>query len=219
MATTSHDLSYLAGDRVPSKLNRRVLLFTGGIDSTCYAWLCRPDVLLYVPTSAPYMRKELAAAVQVHKILGRAAPMMQASLTIAPPLFDLSYITRSDGAVPMRNLFLLAAASLYGDKIIIGRVADDVHADGSTNFRDAANSTLNVCWSEQPWCEGRAIKINAPFEMWTKAALIAHYLKNGGPRKALEVGVSCYAETPEPCGQCRACVRKREALAAAECEG
>ena len=35
-------------------IDKSVLLFSGGMDSLCYAHLLKPDLLLYIPTGARY---------------------------------------------------------------------------------------------------------------------------------------------------------------------
>ena len=48
----------------------KVLLFSGGLDSFCYSFLCDPDVLLYVDNGSRYTKVEIANIKRLTKAYG-----------------------------------------------------------------------------------------------------------------------------------------------------
>lgn len=180
---------------------KSVLLYSGGLDSLCTAWLLKPDTLLYVPHGAPYETTELLACAAV------GLPV-----TIATRTLDFSSITRVDYIVPNRNAHLVLAASLYGERILLGAVAGDRSKDKDHGFCHLITGLLNYMWQEQHWTPARKFEVLLPVVHLTKSMLLAGALKRGLPVSKVLDSYSCYTGADVACGVCKPCVRKFVAL-------
>src|SRR5438105_9917772 len=97
----------LHGDR--RALMKRVLLYSGGVDSSALGLLWPHDMKLYVDMHTRYSAAER----------GRLRP----DVTIVD--LPLTQWERPDGIIPMRNLLLVTLASLYGEEIAFGAIAGE----------------------------------------------------------------------------------------------
>lgn len=176
---------------------KKVLLYSGGMDSYLISKLWKPDVKLYVDLKSRYSKQErnnLPKDVEVVEL-------------------DLGRWEREDAIIPLRNLYLVMVATNYGDEICLGATAGDRVLDKSYEFANKASDLLTYLYSPQHWTSGRTIKINLDFKNMTKEQLLRMYIERGGDiNTAWKESYSCYAGREEPCFCCKACVRKSAAF-------
>lgn len=190
----------------------KVLLFSGGIDSSALgAWL-RPDVLCTIDYGQRVAAAEIRAATYIaerldikHEILsidcsgigsGHLAGQEPSSLAGAPEWW------------PYRNQLLVTLAGMrfvsHGlSEILVGTVSGDSrHMDGRPEFVSAMSSVMQVQ-------EGN-VKISAPAMAMSAEDLVA---RSGLTSDVLAYTFSCHISV-HPCGQCRGCIKHAEVLAA-----
>ena len=174
---------------------KKVLLYSGGLDSWLIDKLWKPDIKLYIDMNTEYSKQEiqnLPKDVIVDKL-------------------DLGKWERKDAIIPLRNLYLLMLASNYGDEIVMGCLNGDRSLDKTIEFSQKSEDMLNYLYSPQLWIpEGRNIKINTYFKQFTKTELLQKYLEQGGDiEKAWKESFSCYHPTGlDVCKTCKPCQRK-----------
>ena len=99
---------------------KKVLLYSGGMDSWLIDKIWKPDVKLYIDINGEYSKEEIKRLpndVIVEKL-------------------DLGRFEREDKIIPMRNLFFVTLASLYGEEICLGATAGDRVLDKSIEFKN-----------------------------------------------------------------------------------
>lgn len=175
---------------------RKVLLYSGGMDSWLIDKLWKPDVKLYIALGTENSKEEL-------KRLPKDVVVKQ---------FDLhEYEDKTRNFIlPLRNLFLVELASYYGDEICLGSTADDIHLDNCPKFIEHAEQVLNYLWAET----GRQCSVVMPYAHLTKAQLLQEYINKGGDIEyAYRETFSCYTpNNGKECGKCSSCIQKRNAF-------
>lgn len=195
---------------------RRVLLYSGGVDSYCAAILTDPDVLLHVPLGGAY------GDVETDRL--RTPPGMEHRLVIAP----LAGISRFESPklnfiLPARNAFLALMGAQYGSEVMLGSIAANTGSDKDEGFADLMTQLMSHIWSEQPlWNPvARPTRLTLPVRHLTKAQLVAEALRAGAtPEDIRDRTFSCYSPHDDgtPCGYCAPCGKKWAALAANDVE-
>lgn len=188
---------------------KKVLLYSGGMDSWLIDKLWKPDVKLYVDMDTKYSVQERNkldySVVQLH--------------------FPLGQFERPDSIIPLRNSILVHLAVLSQsnndeDLIIgLGSMDGDRSLDQNPKFAKLVEKLVSHLYEPQSWTQGKKIKVVLPFKGYTKKELLLKYVEQGGsPVKAFEESLSCYrpqGELEEPCWTCKPCVRKWFAFEAA----
>lgn len=182
-----------------SSYEKKVLLYSGGMDSWLIDKIWKPDVKLYVDMGTKYSQEEikrLPSDVIVEKL-------------------DLSTWEREDKIIPLRNMFLIGIATNYGNEICLGATAGDRVLDKSPIFADMYEQLLNYLYQKQHWTEERKIRINLDFKKYTKAQLVRIYKEQRGDiEDAFASSFSCYSpEDGKECWKCKPCFRKFIAFA------
>ena len=172
---------------------KKVLLYSGGMDSWIIDKLWKPDIKLFIDVgtkSSKEERKRLPKDVIVKEI-------------------DLEEFEQKGGyyLLPLRNLILVTIASYYGDEICLGSVGGSVHYDNNEKFRKDTEDLLNYLYSEN---NTKKIKIVLPYMNTSKADLVRLYKEQGGDlEEAFKSSFSCYEPiNGEECGQCESCKKK-----------
>ena len=175
---------------------KRILLFSGGIDSyIAWHYLGKPPTL-YFGLNSRYSEREL---ITIRELVPK---------TILDISLDLRSREQGEKAyIPFRNLLLAAQAVHYSDNIIIAGVKDDMVRDKNEKAFEAMSSILSEL-------EQRHITITSPFWEMTKEQIVKWYIDNVGPGTDLLQTFSCYKRKAEKnyCAQCPACFRKWNAL-------
>ena len=187
----------------------KVLLFSGGLDSTAIAYALRPDSLLFIDYGQIAAGGELAAATQIAHRLEIPIEMKQIDCRILGA-GDMAGNTPISSSIPefwpFRNQLLVTAAAMAYYKIaslqiLIGTVkSDSVHTDGRPEFIQKMNELLG-CQAD--------IKVLAPACEMETAALLKF---SRVPLSILSWAFSCHRGTVA-CGQCRGCIKHFAALA------
>lgn len=189
------DLDLIAG----KKPNKRVLLYSGGMDSYIIHKLEDFDTVLYIDSNSKYSKIE-RSFLESQDIK---------NLVIDDRL-DLGNIEFESAIVPLRNLFFTMIGSFYGDEIVLGATSGDRSFDKDINFSDKSSDLLSYIYGESWWCDQRNINVNLKYKSWTKKQLIDEYVKRGFDVNDLVTkSFSCYNPVNEcACGKCKPCVRK-----------
>lgn len=177
---------------------KKVLLYSGGMDSYIISKLWKPDVKLYIDYGTEQNKEEI-------KRLPKDVIIKEV---------DLSEYIENDGksTIPLRNLLFANIAINYGDVVAIGGVSDDLHYDKSRRFARKATRLFNFVLMKED--SKRKVKIVVPYRHLTKAQLLQKYIANGGDIDTLvKESWSCYHPTNDkPCGKCNPCKRREKAI-------
>jgi 7-cyano-7-deazaguanine synthase len=180
--------------------NRRILLYSNGLDSFLYWKLLNIPTCVYYKMNTPYSNIELAGIVALQQQY--------------PDIFFVETNTLLDvackqqntsGFIPLRNTIMLFDAVLrYRPQVIyIGQVLE-WQVDKNISYYKKMERFI----FEQT---GISIRILAPFATYTKTALVKRYLDLGGSISALQQTHSCLRGRV-PCGMCSSCFNRYIAL-------
>jgi 7-cyano-7-deazaguanine synthase len=198
-----------------------IVLFSGGLDSTVALWWAKKKWKTYALTfkygklnsnevrSAKRLAKRAEVArhfvvdvrflKQVSELRKRLANQ-GLDLNAFPPTY-----------VPSRNTVFLGIAAYYAEiynarHIITGHIGRDPFPDSKPAYIRAMNNAL----SQASWLRGKhEIEITTPFEQSTKEDVVGLALKLKVP---LNLTWSCHRNGKSPCGKCRGCLDRTEAL-------
>lgn len=177
---------------------KKVLLYSGGMDSYIINYLWKPDVKLYIDYGTEQNKEEI-------KRLPKDVIIKR---------IDLSEYIENDGksTIPLRNLLFANIAINYGDIVAIGGVKDDLHYDKSKRFARKSTRLFNFVLTKED--SKRKVKIVVPFRDYTKKELLQTYIARGGSINDLKTKTwSCYTpKKGKPCGECNPCKRKEKAI-------
>lgn len=185
---------------------KSVLLFSGGMDSVCHAWLLRPDRLLTLRVHSDYEQRERRAMRKALATFAKAGDYRPEHIVLDRVL-NLGDYRKGPFIYPMRNAFLIEFAAYYGETIYLAGVEGDSPADKTPQFLTKMQDLLTEMWQGN-WTTPHYFTVTAPYRHTTKTELIGQYLGKGGPPQALWSSYSCYSGDDLQCGTCRNCVRK-----------
>ncbi|MBL4767790.1 MAG: 7-cyano-7-deazaguanine synthase [Rhodobacteraceae bacterium] len=185
----------------------KVLLFSGGIDSTCLAWSERPDRLAFIDYGQIPAKGELRACESIADELKTPFDVLTADLRQFGSGSMAGKASAGGSAVtefwPYRNqmLITLVAMAYHGQnlrEIIIGTVnSDQQHPDGRPAFLSAMNGVLG---------SQSDVTVRAPAAKQETGQLIE---VSNVPASLLGWTFSCH--TGEwACGQCGGCRKNSE---------
>lgn len=177
---------------------KKVLLYSGGMDSWLISKLWKPDVRLFVNVGT-------MSCIEEMKRLPKDVIVE-----------DLSFLGKFEEKgdnyfLPLRNLFLVEVASYYGDEICLGATGQSTHFDKNLTFTKEAENVINYLYSEN---SDKKIKIVMPYLNKTKEQMLLEFVEKGGSlREAFENSFSCYSPIDgKECGFCNSCKRKIRAF-------
>jgi len=189
----------------------RVLLLSGGMDSTAIAHWLEPEALLFIDYGQKCAAAEQRSAERVASQVQR--PLASLSIDCAPVGEDLlrgpNAPTKPTGEVwwPYRNQLLATFASAWAlgngcSEVLIGTVAGDgdVHRDGTTWFLQSLDALISG--------QEGGVHISAPALALTTEALIE---ASGITRDVLAGSYSCHRSS-FPCGECGGCSKRDQIL-------
>ena len=177
---------------------KKVLLYSGGLDSYIISKLWKPDVKLYFDYGTE--QNELEIRHLPEDVIIKKLPIGE-------------YI-QNDGikTLPLRNLIFAALAINYGEEIAIGGLKSDLHYDKKPKFAAAATRLFNSILTKER--EPKKIKISIPYAAYDKSDLVFDYLCQGGTIEELNKNSwSChFPDQDKPCGHCQACNARNKAI-------
>lgn len=180
---------------------KKVLLYSGGMDSWLINKIWKPDYRVYVNMHTQYSQTELERI------------KLEEDIIIID--FPLSQWERADAIIPLRNLYLvMVVCNTFPEDdldICLGATAGDRVLDKSIEFADMTSNLLSYLYLPQHWCKGRKVRVNVDFKGMTKTDLLNEYVKLGGSLEVpLKESFSCYDPDLEgnECWKCKPCFRK-----------
>lgn len=181
---------------------KKVLLYSGGMDSWLISKIWKPDIKVYVNMHTRYSEEEMRRIQENEK-----------DVVIVD--FPLGQWERDDAIIPLRNLYLtMVMCNITGSEdveICLGATAGDRVLDKSPLFVEKVNDLLNYLYQPQHWIkEGKRVKLNIDFKTKTKTELIKMFVEAGGDiNEAFSRSFSCYDPIDgHECWQCKPCFRK-----------
>ena len=180
---------------------KKVLLYSGGMDSWLISHIWKPDMKVYVNMHTRYSEEELKRIAN------------ESDVVVID--FPLGQWERDDAIIPLRNLYLvMAICNITGSEdvdICLGATAGDRVLDKSPKFTEMATELLNYLYQPQHWIpEGKKVNVNIDFKGMTKTQLIKQFIALGGDiNEAFNRSFSCYNPVDgHECWQCKPCFRK-----------
>jgi 7-cyano-7-deazaguanine synthase len=179
----------------------KILLFSGGLESTALAYGEKPDLCLTVDYGQPALIGEIHASKEICNILHIKHKI------IATDAYDHNRKNASEQKSwwPNRNQLLISIAAAFSGHeaesyIYIGLVKDDVYSDCKPDFLSAMNKLLEM---QESRCQVIAPGINL------STLNVLHNYKV--PYNLLSLTLSCHTG-PLACGQCNGCKKSRTTL-------
>jgi 7-cyano-7-deazaguanine synthase len=189
----------------------RVLLFSGGLDSTALAWMLKPEKLVFFDYGQRAAEGEKRASDAIAAAVGIGLEVRRVDMsafghgTMSLSGKSLASATEAPEFWPYRNqmLITLAAMTYAADpitEILVGTVmGDDAHPDGSREFVAAIDRLVEL---------QSGVRIVAPAIYMTTLQLVR---KAVVPQSLLGWTFSCH--TGEwACGFCRGCNKHRQVI-------
>ena len=151
---------------------KKILLYSGGVDSWFINQIWKPDVRLYVDLGTDYGKEEIDL-------------LKKAKENVEIISFDLSEFELENKIIPLRNLYLIMLACNYSEdedvEICLGATVGDRNFDKNLPFLYKTEELLNYIYSpEDKAIYNKKIKINKHFKNKSKTDLLKIYLRNGG---------------------------------------
>jgi|SRR6185295_5881824 len=184
----------------------KILLLSGGCDSTALAWKERPELAITVDYGQLSAAGEIRASRAVCRALGLHHEVMKVDCRSlgSGDLAGLApcSLAPSPEWWPFRNQLLLTLSAMRAlqvgaDTLIIGMVeSDSFHGDGRREFLEAFNKLLATQ-------EGR-LRVLAPALAMSSVQLIQ---RSGIPLDVLAWSHSCHV-SEWACGSCRGCAKQ-----------
>jgi len=180
---------------------KKILLFSGGVDSVIAYAMLQPDHCFYFDLGVKYNKAELSAV----------SKMGITKLSIVDTL-KLGDYEEDNANIPMRNLYLLMGATNEairwwgndkGFYIYLTVQKDEMSApDRNTQFFDGAQLFLSKLTNKK-------IITSLPFQYTDKSEMVRWFLERfpDGKDKLLH-SYSCFRGHEKECGDCPACFRK-----------
>lgn len=178
---------------------KKVLLYSGGMDSWLIDKLWKPDIKLYVNMHTEYSQQEIERLPTDVKVV------------------DFPYLNQyslPNSIIPLRNLYLYCIAAnetgFEDVSICLGALNGDRINDKTQEFADRLNDLLQYLYQPQQSQPGRNIHIVMPYKQNSKRELCEEYVRQGGTlREIYEKSFTCYhPEDGHECLSCKACFRK-----------
>lgn len=186
----------------------KLLLFSGGVDSTCIAWWKRPDILLTVDYGQKCARGEvrtasyLAQKLRIHHTVLRVdiGHLGAGDLAGSKPVAG----SKVPETWPLRNQFLVTVAVMRFARegvreFQIGTLfTDNAHPDGGIDFIERLSSLVRL---QEP-----AVTVTAPAIEFDSLRLVH---TSGVGEDILGWTFSCHVANVS-CGICRGCNKSLE---------
>lgn len=181
-----------------STYRKKVLLYSGGMDSWLIDKIWKPDLKLYINMFTEYSEMEIRQLPKDVRIA--ELPIAQYSLP--------------NSIIPLRNVYLyLQACNLTGFdnvEICLGALNGDRIYDKSKKFVRLLNQLLRYLYLPQQSQPAKKVRAVIPYKNYSKRELLEEYIRRGGNiETAFYDSFSCYHPVnDQPCLNCKACFRK-----------
>lgn len=189
----------------------RVLLLSGGTDSTCLAYSLRPDLCITIDYGQVVASRETKASRNVCRALGLTHKSCRVNLRHLGGGIMAGRSQAQPGLPPewwpYRNQLLITLGSMIAfkrgaDELIIGCIRSDrQHVDGSPGFVRSMRSLLRR--------QEGSLRLQAPAIELSAEELIK---QSRIPLEILGLSFSCHRST-YACGCCRGCLKNISAMA------
>lgn len=174
---------------------KKVLLYSGGMDSWLIDKLWKPDVKLYINIHGDYTTSEM-------KRLPEDVNVVDCGFLGTFEFHDTKFL-------PLRNLYFLMIASHFGNRVCLGATAGDWgNKDKTPEFLEMTQAMLQYLWSDKK--ATKEISVEDKFVYIPKSELLRQYLASGGTIDEVRNGTfSCYTPVDDKeCFNCYPCFRK-----------
>lgn len=208
--------------------NEKVVLYSGGLDSTVLLWSLRPNVKALLCNYGQrhavelehaeeicqdnHIEYEIADLSGIHHLLSRGSQSGYEEV----PEGHYAQDSMKTTIVPNRNAIMLSVAvgwaiSTNCDEVYFAAHGGDhaIYPDCRPEFVSLFSDAIR---SGNGWDK---IQIKAPFLRWSKANIVQKGFEIGAP---LGETWSCYKGGTAHCGKCGTCVERKEAFALAGVE-
>jgi 7-cyano-7-deazaguanine synthase in queuosine biosynthesis len=187
-------------------MNKKILLFSGGLDSFITYKLFNPDLCLYVNINTDESTKEKGIVkdlVDKDKLIIRNFSLVEYEL--------------SNKIIPLRNAFFTLLGFEYGNEVMLSATAGDTTPDKDETFSWLISNLVSYIFKDPAknpswWNNEMQMKLILPVRQYSKTELVSKYLSMGFSKEDLLKSRSCYSGEDEECGVCRSCFRKWVAL-------
>lgn len=176
---------------------RRVLLYSGGMDSWLIDKLWKPDIRVFFDIGTANSNWELERVKKEPNVKIIKLPLAQFEQR------DNNYF------LPLRNLHFVTYGAHFGDVICLGATGSSTHKDKNDTFAVLSETVINYLLAEQ--IGATPVKVVLPYRNVTKTELLAQYLSMGGDiDKCYNETFSCYSPSVDgtPCMKCNSCLSK-----------
>lgn len=188
----------------------KLLLLSGGLDSSALAYWKRPDICLTIDYGQRPAGGEIAAARAICDELGLRHDVLAVDMralgsgSLAGKAS--SELGRAEEWWPYRNQMLITLAGMRFiseglKEIMIGAVRTDVHADGKAPFLRSIDRLMSL--------QEGGVAVSAPARALHPYELLR---RSEFPRSLLGLTFSCHV-MEFPCGFCRGCTKHLETIA------
>jgi 7-cyano-7-deazaguanine synthase len=191
----------LEGGRVMDD-SQVIVLFSGGLDSlACYYWAKEryKDIMgLYVNLDTSYTIAEIVKAKK-----------MCFDLNLDFKVVDMKFMgifSDKVGHVPLRNIFLLEIAALYGNTILFGMLHGELSEDKGFPFLRRMQRLFDSQTKENLYHAKSKIELLAPFGNKTKTQVVKYLLDQKVTPFQLSETIGCLKGTV--CGECPPCFNR-----------
>lgn len=177
---------------------KKVLLYSGGMDSWLIDKLWKPDVKLFFNIGTNNSNNELERVKRCNDVT-----------IIDLPLSEFEQ-PNNNYFLPLRNLHFITYAAHYGDVICLGATGSSTHKDKNEVFTTLSENVINYLLSEDS-SRTEPVRIVTPFKNMSKTLILSQYLREGGDiNKCFEETFSCYNpdKNGKPCMKCSSCLSK-----------
>ena len=209
-------------------MKRTIIVFSGGLDSTCLLAKLRDEGREVKCISIDYgqkHRRELEAAAKICALLGvehRVAdlsglrPLLggssQTDDSVAVPHGNYDEPSMAVTVVPNRNMVLLAVAGMWAISTKSDSIAYAAHAGDHAQYADCRSEFVDPMAQAMRNADWHKVEIERPFLNVTKADIvrIGSQLPNGV--ELMATSYSCYEGGEVHCGSCGTCRERRSAF-------
>lgn len=182
-------------------IGKRVVLYSGGLDSWLISHLWEHDVKLFV---------------DIHSLGNKGELPKLAKDVVFEQLTDIGKFELPDAEylLPLRNLYFVMLAARHGTTICLGATKSSKNIDKNYEFCDLSSKILTYL-SPQLYGVHHEVNVVIPFKEFSKKEILEKYLASGGTlEEAFKSTSSCYNPKPDgsPCFECSSCKKRMEAF-------